>query len=59
MPRGKDLNQLAWLRAEIEAEGLPAVMAIAADNGAFAFMIADSGSAAPAKSTTESAANAW
>ncbi|MBN8913182.1 MAG: ThiF family adenylyltransferase [Rhizobiales bacterium] len=42
MPSGKDLNQLAWLRAELEAEGLPAVMAIAADGDTFAFMIADS-----------------
>ncbi len=56
MPSGKDLNQLAWLRAELEAEGLPAVMAIAADNGAFAFMIADSTSPAPAKTTPDSAA---
>lgn len=44
MPSATDLNQLSWLRSELETEGLPAVMAIAADNGTFAFMIADSAS---------------
>ncbi|WP_439543375.1 ThiF family adenylyltransferase [Hyphomicrobium sp.] len=44
MPSATDLNQLSWLRSELEAEDLPAVMAIAADNGTFAFMIADSAS---------------
>jgi len=39
-PSGIDLGQLAWLQSELESEGLPALMAIAADNGRFAFMLA-------------------
>jgi hypothetical protein len=40
MPSNIDLAQLDWLRAELAKEGLPAVMAIAADHGRFAFMLA-------------------
>ncbi len=56
MPSSSDLNQLSWLRSELEAEGLPAVMAIAADNGTFAFIIADNASDQTAPSTPEAAA---
>lgn len=41
MPSGKDIAQLDWLRAELNSEGLPAIMAIAADNGTFVFMLAN------------------
>jgi integrative and conjugative element protein (TIGR02256 family) len=40
MPSQTDLRQLAWLRQELEAEGLPALMAIAADDGKFSFVLA-------------------
>jgi proteasome lid subunit RPN8/RPN11 len=40
-PSQIDLAQLAWLGDELEAEGVPALMAIAADDGAFSFMIRD------------------
>ncbi|SDO86751.1 JAB domain-containing protein [Filomicrobium insigne] len=40
MPSSTDLRQLAWLRHELEAEGLPALMAIAADDGRFSFVVA-------------------
>ncbi len=40
MPSSTDLRQLAWLRHEIESEGLPALMAIAADDGKFSFVVA-------------------
>lgn len=40
MPSSTDLRQLAWLRHELEAEGLPALMAIAADDGKFSFVVA-------------------
>lgn len=40
LPSSTDLRQLAWLRHEIQAEGLPALIAIAADDGRFSFVIA-------------------
>jgi hypothetical protein len=40
LPSSTDLRQLAWLRHELEAEGLPALMAIAADDGKFSFVVA-------------------
>jgi hypothetical protein len=40
LPSGVDLQQLAWLGSELENERLPALMAIAADDGAFAFVLA-------------------
>ncbi|MGZ3308113.1 MAG: ThiF family adenylyltransferase [Xanthobacteraceae bacterium] len=40
-PSHVDLAQLAWLGDELEAEGVPALMAIAADDGAFSLMIRD------------------
>lgn len=40
LPSSLDLKQIAWLRRELEIEGLPALMAIAADNGRFSFMLA-------------------
>jgi len=39
LPSGVDLRQLAWLGSELENEGFPALMAIAADDGAFAFVL--------------------
>jgi proteasome lid subunit RPN8/RPN11 len=42
LPSTTDLTQLAWLAAELDAEGLPGLMAIAADNGRFAFALAGS-----------------
>ncbi len=49
LPSSTDLRQVAWLRHELAGEGLPALMAIAADNGRFSFVIADSeNSARPA-----------
>ncbi|HLH88365.1 MAG TPA: ThiF family adenylyltransferase [Xanthobacteraceae bacterium] len=39
MPSGIDLAQIVWLGNELEYEGLPGLMAIAADNGAFAFVL--------------------
>jgi hypothetical protein len=39
-PSGIDLAQLAWLGTELDNEGLPALMAIAADDGSFAFLLA-------------------
>jgi hypothetical protein len=40
LPSTTDLTQLEWLAAELEQEGLPGLMAIAADNGRFAFVLA-------------------
>lgn len=40
LPSRTDLAQLAWLGRELEIEGLPGLMAIAADRG-FAFVAAD------------------
>ena len=39
MPSRIDVQQLAWLASELEAEGVPALMAIAGSNGAFSFMV--------------------
>jgi hypothetical protein len=41
MPSRIDLGQVAWLSAELKNEGLPALMAIAADAGSFALVFAD------------------
>ena len=38
MPSGIDLMQIAWLGREMEIEGLPGLMAIAADSGTFTFV---------------------
>jgi hypothetical protein len=35
------MGQLAWLGSEVEAEGVPALMAIAGDDGAFSFLLLD------------------
>jgi hypothetical protein len=43
LPSHIDLGQLAWLASELDAEGVPALMAIAGDDGAFSFMLLDSG----------------
>lgn len=40
LPSGVDIRQLAWLGSELENERLPALIAIAADDGAFAFVLA-------------------
>jgi Prokaryotic E2 family A/Prokaryotic homologs of the JAB domain/ThiF family len=40
-PSSIDIEQLAWLGSELEAEGVPALMAIAGDDGAFSFMLLD------------------
>lgn len=40
LPSTIDLAQIVWLGNELEYEGLPGLMAIAADNGAFAFVLA-------------------
>jgi hypothetical protein len=40
LPSAVDLAQIIWLGNELEYEGLPGLMAIAADNGAFAFVLA-------------------
>ena len=47
MPSTIDLAQIVWLGNELEQEGLPGLMAIAADNGAFAFVLAEPRSRAP------------
>lgn len=39
LPSAVDLRQLDWLRRELEIEGLPALMAIAADSGQTSFII--------------------
>lgn len=39
LPSVIDLRQLDWLRRELEIEGLPALMAIAADSGQTSFII--------------------
>jgi hypothetical protein len=41
LPSTVDLAQIVWLGNELEHEGLPGLMAIAADGGAFAFVLAD------------------
>jgi len=47
LPSTIDLAQIVWLGNELEHEGLPGLMAIAADNGAFAFVLAGRRSGAP------------
>lgn len=39
LPSVIDLAQIVWLRGELEHEGLPGLMAIAADDGVFAFVM--------------------
>ena len=39
LPSTIDLAQIIWLGKELEHEGLPGLMAIAADDGAFAFVL--------------------
>lgn len=41
LPSTTDIRQVMSLRSELTKEGLPAIMAIAADNGRFTFVIAD------------------
>jgi hypothetical protein len=41
MPSSIDLGQIAWLSSELKNEGLPALMAIAGDREAFAFVFAN------------------
>jgi hypothetical protein len=41
LPSHIDLGQLAWLGQELSAEGVPALMAIAGDDGAFSFMLVE------------------
>lgn len=48
MPSIIDLAQVAWLRRELAQEGLPAVMAIAADHDQFTFLLADAADAGSA-----------
>jgi hypothetical protein len=47
LPSAIDLAQIIWLGNELEHEGLPGLMAIAADDGAFAFVLAGPTSRAP------------
>lgn len=47
LPSTIDLAQIVWLGNELEHEGLPGLMAIAADDGAFAFVLAGARSRAP------------
>jgi integrative and conjugative element protein (TIGR02256 family) len=46
-PSTTDVEQIVWLTHELENEGLPALMAIAADNGTFAFVMAEAGPRLP------------
>jgi hypothetical protein len=46
-PSAIDLAQIMWLGNELDNEGLPGLMAIAADRGAFAFVLAGPRSGAP------------
>lgn len=39
-PSATDVAQMVWLGSELDAEGVPALMAIAADNGEFSFSLA-------------------
>ncbi len=43
LPSAIDLEQLFWLGSELEHEGLPGLIAIAAEGGAFAFVLTESG----------------
>ena len=47
LPSTIDLAQIVWLGNELEHEGLPGLMAIAADGGSFAFVLAGPRSRAP------------
>jgi hypothetical protein len=42
-PSGTDIKQLCWLTEELENEGVPALMAIAGDNGALTLLLAGKG----------------
>jgi hypothetical protein len=53
MPSTTDLEQIVWLGNELEHEGLPGLMAISADNGAFAFVFTDRQAAAARGARTE------
>jgi len=48
MPSAIDLSQLVWLNQELEKEGLPSLMAIAAQDGHFTFMLGHSTSSSEA-----------
>lgn len=39
LPSATDIQQMCWLTQELESEGLPALMGIAADNGAFTVLL--------------------
>jgi hypothetical protein len=41
MPSVVDINQLVWLNQELEKEGLPSLVAIAAQDGHFSFMLSN------------------
>lgn len=43
MPSGTDLRQLVWLSSELHDEGLPAIMAIAGEDGRFSIIVSGSG----------------
>jgi hypothetical protein len=47
LPSAIDLAQIVWLGSELEHEGLPGLMAIAADHGAFAFVLTSPRSRVP------------
>jgi hypothetical protein len=49
LPSAIDLAQIVWLGRELEHEGLPGLMAIAADHGAFAFVLWGPSSPVPTK----------
>lgn len=44
-PSTTDLSQLVWLHSELQNEGVPAVMAIAGQNGRFSFLMTQDASA--------------
>jgi integrative and conjugative element protein (TIGR02256 family) len=46
-PSTIDLQQLCWLTEELESEGLPALMAIAGDDGSLSFLLGGRRSAPP------------
>jgi hypothetical protein len=43
MPSSTDIVQLLWLGQELENEGLPGLMAIAAQDGHFTFAVSGAG----------------
>jgi hypothetical protein len=47
LPSAIDLAQIIWLGNELDHEGLPGLMAIAADDGTFAFVLAEPRSPRP------------